>query len=654
MQTGLLATQTEVVQERTRADIQALRGWAVLTVVVYHSGLMPALKAGYLGVDIFFVVSGYLITALIRRAIVAGTFTFAGFYARRAKRLLPAAYVVLSLTAIGAIFVLPPMELREFFLQFLGATTLTSNIVLWTQTGYFAPPAAGKPLLHMWSLSLEEQFYLLVPAALVLVPRRMWFAGAVLVTVSSLVACIVFISTKPGAVFYLLPTRAWELAIGSLAALWVRNRATDQWLSMAFWPAVIGILVLPFLDIGMPHPGAPALLACLATCVILLCGETRERRDARLWLPARLGDISYSLYLVHWPLFALAANAWVSEVPSHVRMSLLVASFALAALLHAAVELPCRATPVSRRVNWALFSATLGLVVAAAAGVMLPTETALQHDRRGNLGLGLRCEFDDRFEAVKECRTSDTPAILVWGDSQAMHLLDAIVASSNGKGVLQATKSTCGPLLDVSVFRTTDSYNRAWAERCIEFNRSVLRFIASTPSVEVVVLSSWLMQYTEGNRLLLHPKPSSGSVEADGGHAAAVEGLKRTVDALRTLGKRVVLVSPAPSSGFDVGRCLERSALGLRTQGADTDACAILRARHAAANEPALDVLATAQQDGVLPVIRLESLLCDVQICATRLHSTPLYADRGHLSHAGSRALGVHSDLGGLVWKVAR
>lgn len=237
-----------------RVDIQALRGLAILLVVVYHAELLASLKAGYLGVDIFFVVSGYLITGIVTKGLQDGSFSFSGFYFRRAKRLLPAAYVTFLATTLLSIAFLTTPALRDYLWQLVGAVTFTGNMVLWTQTGYFAPAAELKPLLHVWSLSIEEQYYLLLPAVLVLTPRRFWTPGVWVVLLISLALCLGLVAAKPGATFYLLPTRAWELALGSLGVLVLHERQSP-YLRALFWPALAALLLVPFFPTGAPHPG---------------------------------------------------------------------------------------------------------------------------------------------------------------------------------------------------------------------------------------------------------------------------------------------------------------------------------------------------------------------------------------------------------------
>jgi len=179
------ANQAMIDETQHRGDIQSLRGIAVLLVLLHHAKA-PPFQGGYLGVDIFFVVSGFLITNLVARAVLSGTFSFADFCWRRARRLLPAAYVTIATCIMLSPFLLTDLEIGDFTKQVFGSVTFTANIVLWLQTGYFERAAELKPLLHTWSLSIEEQYYLILPAALVFAPRKLWLPAAAGLTVLSL------------------------------------------------------------------------------------------------------------------------------------------------------------------------------------------------------------------------------------------------------------------------------------------------------------------------------------------------------------------------------------------------------------------------------------------------------------------------------------
>lgn len=649
--------------ERLRVDIQALRGLAILVVVLQHAGMLP-LKAGYLGVDMFFVVSGYLITGIIQRSIQAGTFTFTAFYVQRAKRLLPAAYVTFAVTvALSALF-LNRSEMRDFTWQLLGAVTFTGNIALWMQTGYFEGAAHLKPLLHVWSLSIEEQYYALAPAALVFTPPRFWRAGAVILVAGSLVLCLALVPVKPGASFYLLPTRAWELGLGSLGILALEGSAAGAWLARLFWPALAAVLALPFLPTGGPHPGVDALIVCMATLIVILRRHPLLDRTLPARSLARLGDISYSLYLVHWPLLAFAANTWVAPVPPAARVALIALAVALAWALHRWVEQPARRATF--RVSGATSTATLAtsslLVLAGFAAYHMQSWGGggdYDRVRRANHGLSASCEYSDTFSLKPECRTTDSPRLLVWGDSYAMHLVGGIAATTD-VGVVQATKTTCGPLLGASVFRTHDSYNRDWALGCLRFSRSVMAYLAATDSVEVVVLSSELEQYLIGNRLLVAPDAAATRgftappVETEGSESIAAVHLLRTIEAIRSLGKRVVLVAPSPASGFDVGRCLERKALGKVHFGADTQACEILQDSYRARRAGALALLKRVAREADVPVVYPHELLCQSGRCVVESAGTFLYRDAGHFSVDGARLLAQQLNLGRELVAVAR
>jgi len=643
-----------------RADIQALRGIAVLLVLMYHAKL--GFPGGYLGVDVFFVISGYLMTGLIVAGIERDDFTFSDFYFRRAKRLLPAAYATFLATAILAPIFLTPSSLVEFSKQMVGAVSYTANIVLFRQTGYFGGAADLKPFLHVWSLSLEEQYYFILPASLVFIPRRHWLKLAGATVVFSAAACAVAAVRNPSAAFYWLPFRAWELGLGSLGVL--ISQRQRRWLQLRgralIWPAVLALVVIPMHPMSGLHPGPDAAIVCIATFVIILSNVPSAWTNLPSRGLARVGDYSYSLYLVHWPIFALAANAWVgndAELPSGIRIGAVLLSLILGYALYWYVE-----TPVRRRTIRPSPPLLGGLVAGSVVLVAIPSVTARATDhvnyadiRDWNFGLGLACRFDSKFNVVPQCETSTRPSILVWGDSYAMQLVTGITATVKDAGVLQATKSVCGPLLSVAPIEKAagTAYNRSWAERCISFNQSVIEYLRNNHTIETVVLSSPLLQYLDESKFETLRQEADAYRVAPPTLNVAVAGLRRTVDTLRALGRKVVIVAPPPSTGFNIGLCLERRAQGKFRFGAAED-CSVDRSDYLSIRAPMLALLDTVARAGNVPVFRFDPFLCDSQRCITQLGKTFLYRDEGHFSRAGSKLIGERLSFGDSLRAIAR
>jgi peptidoglycan/LPS O-acetylase OafA/YrhL len=641
----------EHMERRHRTDIQALRGFAVLIVVAYHARL-GLIKGGYLGVDVFFVISGFLITKLIATALTDGSFSFYAFYYRRAKRLLPAAYVTFFVVAALAPVFLTQIELNEFKRQLMASLLLAGNIELWQQTGYFDGAAEAKPLLHVWSLAIEEQFYMVLPAALFLCPRRAWFPGAVLVCAVSLSLCIILAPLKPHATFYLLPTRAWELALGSAGALAVIGPATHRFCSSLYWPAIAALLLVPVFPFGGTHPGVDAIVVCTATLVVILGRHAFLEQTSIARCLARVGDFSYSLYLVHWPIIAFLNNAWVGEIPSYVRFASLLLAFLVGYLLYYSIERPIRRIDLIVRPGALAIGAAM-LTAVVMAPLMSTTSGRSGADfayiRRGNFGLDAACEFGSRFNPRQECRNSNEPRVLVWGDSFAMHLVPGLAKSN--VHLVQATMSDCGPLLGMAPGPPAHSRDRA--KRCIDFNESVLEYLAQSPSVEVIVLASPFWRYLSASAGRILVREADGFVEREGGVELAVSGLRNTIDAVRKLGRRVVIVAPPPSGGFDIGRCLERLASGKILLGAFAD-CKIPRAVHERLNKDVIAFLKRAAQAAEVEVIWFENYLCDRVSCSTLMEGTMVYRDIAHLSYEGSELLAVMMRLPELLEKTAR
>lgn len=644
-----------------RTDIQALRGLAVLLVVFYHARLGQPV-AGYLGVDIFFVISGFLITGVVKKSIEQDRFSFTQFYFRRAKRLLPAAYVTFLLTALCSPFILGSEELDDLVAQMIGAITFTANIVLWQQAGYFEGPAELKPLLHVWSLSIEEQYYFLLPATLVLIPRRLWLRATIAIAILSLALCVVGGYWKPIANFYLLPTRAWELAIGSIGAFLIHRPSTRSLARRLFWPSALVLAVIPFVGIGGNHPGIAALLVCLATLVLILDGRLAHTRSRPITGVARIGDMSYSLYLVHWPLFAFLANAWVGatpgDLPTPLGLATVALSFMLAYLLYRYVENPLRHADI--RFSWPILRRTVVLSITLGAlpfglARAFETSTDFDHLRRVNLGLHGACDVEE-FKGDPRCMTSPAASLLLWGDSYAMHLAPGLQAELGASaGMVQATRSACGPLLDLapveSLYRK--GYNDAWAESCIAFNDSVLEYLAEHPELRTVVLSSIFRPYLSAQDFHLLLREGEEFVSLEPGSSPAVQALARTIASIRALGRKVVIVAPPPSLDFNIGACLERSLEHRLVLGAPED-CTIDQKRYETMQKDVLDLLAEIERTSNVGIIRFDPALCSEGRCRSQLDQALVYRDAGHLSHDGSRVLAQRISLMARIDELAR
>ncbi|RVB98134.1 acyltransferase, partial [Mesorhizobium sp. M7A.F.Ca.CA.002.15.2.1] len=336
-----------------RRDIDGLRAVAVLPVVLFHFGV-SAIPGGFTGVDIFFVISGYLISCSLPDDLERGQFSIGRFYWRRARRILPALTFVILLSSIAAWFILLPSDLHEFSLSVIAAATFWSNIYFWRTMNYFSIDAELRPLLHTWSLSVEEQYYIFAPILLYLIHRyvsKRWLTVLLPMAVGSFALAVIATSLAPTAGFYLLPTRIWELALGAMLMLRkppvLAGRLAVELIGLAGFALIaFGFVMISDSD---PFPGYNALFPCIGTALLIYAGQDNADRPApvatrvlRLAPLVWVGLISYSLYLVHWPINSFVHYLSLKTVGVPTIVAMTVASFALAAFSWKYVEQPFR------------------------------------------------------------------------------------------------------------------------------------------------------------------------------------------------------------------------------------------------------------------------------------------------------------------------
>lgn len=613
-----------------RVDIQVLRGLAVLFVVLEHLAI-PGFHYGYLGVDIFFVISGFLITSIVSRGLARDKFSFKEFYLRRAKRLLPASFVTILATIIAAKLFLPPMQIESLKQQIIGALTFSTNFVLLSQAGYFDLESATKPLLHMWSLAVEEQFYFFVPALLAFTPARHWRKILVVLAIASFVGCLYMSLSNQSAAFYLLPTRAWELLIGSIASMLVHSAAVKNVTSKLAVPAFAVLLASPFVNSGLSHPGLDAVVVCFATAIVLLANH--RLINSKVWTPIeKAGDISYSLYLVHWPIIAIA-NASIGTESMTVKATLLAASLVTAIALYNLVEKPFRVMQYGFKPSLVVFPAlTLALFGLSHSFLKVQSAEKIEKLFAPNYGLDRSCGTNI-YKDTEKCRTSQDPKIIVWGDSYAMHNIPGL-SQAQKIDIRQATRSACAPFLNTAP-NTKRSDFEAQARQCVGFNDSTFKFISDTPSIKTVILAGSYGQYMQDTFESISFDTSGVMQIEKSTPERAMKDMQVVVEKLKALGKQVVIISPPPPINTTIVSCIqaEMASPSLTNQ---SSKCLLDRKLFERSHKNVLNLMKYAETSLGAKVIYLSDALCDAKSCKTIIDGVPIYRDPGHLSNTGS------------------
>jgi peptidoglycan/LPS O-acetylase OafA/YrhL len=651
---------------RYRPDIDGLRAVAVTAVVAYHAGV-PHSGGGFAGVDVFFVISGFLIGTLVYAEVRDRRFSITTFYARRARRILPALFGILLFCYAAAYALLAPAALQRLAWGALAAITSSSNLYFWRTSNYFASESAVNPLVMTWSLGVEEQFYIVFPWLMLLlrgVRWRMQFSILGGLSALSLAASIWTSLHHPDAGFFSLPTRAWELGAGVLLAL---LEANGSLLILTRRPQVRGVLgVIGFgmiawavvaLDKDVPFPGYAALWPVLGATLIILARGGLANRLLSLKPVVFVGRISYSWYLWHWPLLSFARICAATKLSTAAGVSLALVSFGCAVLSYRFVERPFRKSPpadAKQLGGYAAFAVVLMAppAIAIATGGFPWRSAQVQEVERTPSDLDSSgCLVTEPYAAIPltpPCvPVGQSRAVALIGDSHAIQLTGALrtLGQSAGYRLLIFTKGWCPPLEGVSrgIEGTPD-----FALHCATFNRERLNYIVNDPNIQAVVAAGYwsyaLQPETKAARYVAGNRDPRTVSETESGELLE-RGLDAMAGELEGAGKTLYLVQDNPDFSFDPPDLFETNLLASRL--------AVARLVHSSAlpyreglgpfpSSPAFKearrrIARVASRHKGTHVIDLQEALCSETGCKYALGKDLLYVSPMHLSRLGAQ-----------------
>jgi peptidoglycan/LPS O-acetylase OafA/YrhL len=635
-----------------RADVEGLRGIAVLLVVGCHCGISWC-AGGFVGVDIFFVVSGYLITGLLAlEYLETSRIDFAGFFARRARRLFPACLVVLASTTLAAALLLGPQEIVSTARAALASSLYVSNIFFdHASSDYFAAAVQRNALLHTWSLGVEEQFYVVWPGLILLASRsgrtRPWILAVL--AASSFTCGLLATRAAPMFAFYELPARAWEFAVGGLLAMSTAVAPSTRTRIRAIAGGIVGAAMILgtvlWVKGGSGFPGWIALVPVVGTLLALFAGAVAPHRGVSAVLgraPLQfLGARSYSWYLWHWP-FVVFAEVLLPAITVVQKIEAAFAALLMASLTYRWVEQPIRTSPyLVRRPNLSLSGAagTTLLTVGAAATLVSFAHHQMALDARYRViqaatvdygFAGRTCYIDgESVEAVeaKTCKFGDPRAartLLLFGDSHAMQWINAMrkAADVEGWGLVTLVKPGCAASdINPHNIAVQSDACKTWRAHAIE------KIIELAPFA--VVMASYNGATVRGDSLTLSLMPTE----------EVRTGTRSTLLKLRAAGLRVVVLRDSPLPPFDVPACMGRAIGRAHPTG---DPCAFDASE--ALNAPAF-AAERAAAEGLTEVsyLDLDDLICPGAVCPAVQLGRIVYRDDDHL--AGSYAESLAGEL---------
>lgn len=650
-----------------RRDIDGLRAIAISPVVLFHAGI-PGFSGGFVGVDVFFVISGFLITRLCLQRVESGTFGLLDFYDKRIRRIFPALVSVYIFCLIAGLLLSMPIDLKEFAKSLTSSAIFLSNMHFYQSVGYFDAPSLAKPLLHSWSLSVEEQFYVIWPIALILLwrfakpSRRLPILG-VAFGVSLLYAEWEIGWGNGSAAFYLLPARAWELLAGAMLAIKIQYARIGPRLAEIL--AVCGLSLIAGAVIGLSEnrdfPGLNAAIPCVGALLLIFVGHHRTTAVTQL-ISSRgfvfVGIISYSLYLWHWPLFAYWQLAFDRAPQIGEACTLIGLSVLVAALSQRFIEQPFRQrrSAPSRTV----YAGVGAMSVFVAAGVAISSAQGLPQRFDGEIaelfasaarGLEKRCAGDEKAGPYRRAACplgtpmqSTSYDVALVGDSHAWHYgpaLDALLKDEHLSGRM-VSRFGCTPFDGVRAIQGDRELTK-----CIHFADEFAAFLAENKGVRLIVIALRWDFYTQGLRseaigktpLRLIDDVDRTPGEAEASRRVLERALRRLVASLVAEGKQVLLMGQIPPYPRTPVNCVARAIYHRSAVSRCFAPAPEIRRRLEFSNNLLLRL--AAESDAVHAYLPTDTL-CDDQLCSLFLNGTFLYRDDDHLNPTGAKHFAQH------------
>ena len=661
-----------------RREIDGLRALAVLPVLLFHAGFQ-SFSGGYIGVDIFFVISGYLITSIILGELQTGSFSIIKFYERRARRILPALFLVMLACLPFAWWWMSPTGLQDFSKSVVAVSLFLSNILFWKEAGYFATANELKPLLHTWSLAVEEQYYVLFPIFLMLAWRlgKRWIIGLLFIAaLVSLAASQWALTRYTSAAFYLLPTRGWELLIGALAAFYLlpRENTSDASINLPLYQAasLLGLLLISYsvfaLDKFTPFPGINALPPTIGAVLIVLFAKPQTAVGKLLGskLLVGIGLISYSAYLWHQPLFSFARFSSIQEPDKFAYLALIIVSLLLAYLTWKFVETPFRNKAVVKRKQIFLFG-IFGSLFFIGVGLIgfynngFEQRFAMPSSLTNSFGMTDRAHacFDkpDLYKndnwlcdigVNKATNQSDSavqakPAFVVFGDSHSKSLFDAFdqAASKAKQHAVYTGTSYCAPFLGIYILRADQAQ-----VGCHLVNERVFEYVKTNKIAKVFLIGRW-SAYTDGGydgtESIWIGQAKDSKRDKVLSQQAFEAGLKKTVDAYASIGTQLYVVEQVPQQMLgvkDLYYKIYASKITANDQHKVAESIrelSVSKQQHLQLQSFVNKQFKQNAANGHLKLINFDDIFCNNEKCLIGTDKQSYYFDNNHLSTTGGR-----------------